>query len=158
MGGKMIRPEEHEEIVRLYKSGIKECVIAERLGRDRKAIWTHVRQAVKNGEIKELRPTPTRKFTKPKKRKEKKPEVKVSKNFIEMRGNNKPQLPEKPDGVVVKCTKAVSKKCVYGIEYSEAAGLCNYILCEGHSRGCPPEACTHFAHRCKENPKREVRM
>lgn len=46
----------------------------------------------------------------------------------------------------VNCTTAVAYKCVYGLSnrQSTMSGLCNYILCEGHSRGCSHKACDKF--------------
>lgn len=49
----------------------------------------------------------------------------------------------------VRCTMSVSKKCLYGMsaEGNAMTNKCNYILMEGHSRGCPWEECTKFTLR-----------
>lgn len=56
----------------------------------------------------------------------------------------KPKDKEQPVGTV-KCTKAVSRKCIYGSDYAPGeTALCNYILITGKRRGCPACACDKF--------------
>ena len=54
----------------------------------------------------------------------------------------------------VNCTPIVSRKCVYGIGWKQSSysGTCNYILCEGHSRGCSAKACTKYQEGKKKMP------
>lgn len=55
-------------------------------------------------------------------------------------------------GKTVVCTKEVSKTCVYGC-LDEKAGLCRYLLCVGHSRGCSPRECNKYSRISKDNPR-----
>ena len=54
----------------------------------------------------------------------------------------------------VNCTTAVAHKCIYGAGYHQSTfeGLCNYILCEGKSRGCSHKACDKFQTGKKKLP------
>lgn len=62
----------------------------------------------------------------------------------EMDGSLKVNL---PDGTV-KCTPAVSKRCIYG---GTCGGYpcCNYILIEMAPRGCKPNHCDKYTTRRK---------
>lgn len=56
--------------------------------------------------------------------------------------------PEAGDRQTVNCSKAM-KTC----EYAGKAGptpICDYMSITGHSRGCPPEACTAYKRRGKK--------
>lgn len=62
------------------------------------------------------------------------------------------------DKGAVKCSVAMSKRCIWGYESKErcrAFGTCSYITRTGHMRGCPPWNCTKFEEVTKENPRRE---
>ena len=52
---------------------------------------------------------------------------------------------KQPPGTV-KCNLGVSRRCIYGASWtaSSEGPLCNYILCTGHMRGCPANACDKF--------------
>lgn len=52
---------------------------------------------------------------------------------------------KQPPGTV-NCKLGVSRKCIYGASWTASSDgpLCNYILCTGHMRGCPPTACDKF--------------
>ena len=54
----------------------------------------------------------------------------------------KKEKPVKIEGLV-NCTAAVMKKCVYGGTCG-GSPCCNYILVEGHSRGCSPRQCDKY--------------
>lgn len=61
------------------------------------------------------------------------------------------------DGQTVRCTKTVSKKCVYGCENpSDYGGKCRYIQCTGHMRGCSWKACDKFSLVSRTNRRRPV--
>lgn len=66
-------------------------------------------------------------------------------------GNNKEA--NKTSGVV-RCTLSVSKKCIYGCAQNFGGGLCRYVLCEGHSRGCSYKKCDKFSQITKTNKRR----
>lgn len=55
----------------------------------------------------------------------------------------------------VNCTTAVSRRCKYGISFqqSNSGFLCNYLLKEGKTRGCPHNACTKFVEKDKDRHK-----
>ena len=57
---------------------------------------------------------------------------------------------------MVKCNLETSKNCIYGIADTANAfsPLCNYLLCEGHSRGCRPDNCDKFVHVDKDHPRK----
>ena len=50
---------------------------------------------------------------------------------------------KKSDDETVFCDESVIKKCEYGADISGGV-FCNYLEIEGHSRPCPPEACTCY--------------
>lgn len=54
------------------------------------------------------------------------------------------------------CTVEKSKQCIYGIADTANAfsPLCNYLLCEGHSRGCPADKCDKFVQVDKDHPRK----
>ena len=144
-------PEEHYKIVALYNAGVTEAEISERLGRDRGAVHRHVDRAIKEGDI-TVRHAKGKKKQPPKEKKPKKPKVH---SWNRMTINMKQELPEKPDGITVRCTRSISRTCVYGSwPGSDTDNLCNYILCEGHSRGCDPNRCDKYSKITKDNPKR----
>lgn len=137
--GEAVSQEKHDEIVRLVKGGMLYEDVAKKIGCHKKTVYVHIQSAKKNGELPEGRTTHAHyrkrkvKFVQPKPKK----------------------LPERPEGIVVKCTKKISRECVYGLRSDENSDvLCNYILCEGHPRGCDPSACDRFSRRSKDNPKR----
>ena len=47
------------------------------------------------------------------------------------------------------CDESVIKKCEYGANISGGV-FCNYLEIEGHSRPCPPEACTWFKKKTRK--------
>ena len=55
----------------------------------------------------------------------------------------------------VFCDESVIKKCEYGADISGGV-FCNYLEIEGHSRPCPPEACTCFKNKNGKRRKRKV--
>ena len=62
------------------------------------------------------------------------------------------------DKGAVKCSIAMSKRCIWGHESKErcrALGTCSYITRTGHMRGCDPWNCTKFEGVTKENPRRK---
>ena len=62
------------------------------------------------------------------------------------------------DEGAVKCSIAMSKRCIWGYESKErcrAFGTCSYITRTGHMRGCETWNCTKFEEVTKENPRRE---
>ena len=58
--------------------------------------------------------------------------------------------------MVPMCTVEKSRQCIYGIAETANAfsPLCNYLLCEGHSRGCPADKCDKFVQVDKDHPRR----
>ena len=44
---------------------------------------------------------------------------------------------------LVNCTESIMKRCVYGGTVGTVP-CCNYILVEGHSRGCSPRTCDQY--------------
>lgn len=64
----------------------------------------------------------------------------------------------KTDKGAVKCSIAMSKRCIWGYESKErcrALGTCSYITRTGHMRGCETWNCTKFEEITKENPRRK---
>ena len=62
------------------------------------------------------------------------------------------------DEGAVKCSVAMSKRCIWGYESKErcrALGTCSYITRTGHMRGCETWNCTKFEEVTKDNPRRE---
>ena len=62
------------------------------------------------------------------------------------------------DEGAVKCSIAMSKRCIWGYESKErcrAFGTCSYITRTGHMRGCETWNCTKFEEVTKDNPRRE---
>lgn len=54
----------------------------------------------------------------------------------------------------VRCTKAISKTCVYGCAPTyPSKDKCNYILVKHKSRGCPWERCTKYQRIDAEHPR-----
>lgn len=174
MGAARITEEERLRILELYREGKIASEIAEIVYRDKTVIQRYINQAAENGEVvkrdkrrrqSKLTPEERLEHERAKKRKYNQRQRDKRKaavgndrrrTFNPPKGENfKQPLKEKPDGVVVNCTRKVSRQCVYGFENPVVgSALCNYILCEGHMRGCPPEACTHFAKVSKDNPRR----
>lgn len=56
----------------------------------------------------------------------------------------------------VQCSFEKSRQCIYGIADTANAfsPLCNYLICEGHSRGCPPDKCDKFIPIDKDHPRK----
>lgn len=76
---------------------------------------------------------------------------------ISKRAKVKEVIENQPFGTVM-CTPYRSRKCIYGVGgdtniNNTSTPLCNYILCEGHSRGCPAEACTKYQEGKKKRLK-----
>ena len=134
--------EEDTQMIELWKTGMSYEAVSKKLGRSARVVQEHIRKAKADGRI------PKDFKVKVKRRRRKR-----SSSFNEMRQQYK-NPPEKPDGIVVKCTASVAKKCVYGCLYQPNQQKCDYILCEGHMRGCPPEQCWHFAKVTRENKRR----
>lgn len=143
MGGKALTPEDDERILELFKEGNTYEAIAQDIGRSKKVVYEHIKKAKEAGIVPNV-------VTKHEHRK------RTKHNYFNLRRHpNNP--PEVPDGTTVCCTPAVSAKCVYGRLRGDTVGpLCNYLLCEGRPRGCDPRACTHFAKRSADNPRRKV--
>lgn len=58
--------------------------------------------------------------------------------------------------MAVNCTKSVMKQCKYSFVTTAGGGIvCDYITKTGHSRPCPPEACTCFEKKRKRRKKNE---
>lgn len=57
---------------------------------------------------------------------------------------------------MVQCDLQISRQCIYGVADTANAfsPLCNYLLCEGHSRGCPPDKCDKFVQIDKDHPRK----
>ena len=72
------------------------------------------------------------------------------------RAKIKEAIENQPPGTV-RCTPWRSMKCVYGVggetNVNVLTPLCNYILCTGHTRGCPAEACTKYQEGTKKKVK-----
>ena len=134
--------EQKQKIVDLYVKGYYEFEIVNMIGCSRTTVDVYVKEGLKNGTIKERHPRLEYGTTR---------QRSWNRNYMPCT-----QAPEKPEGITVKCTKSISKSCVYGCMRSQTAStnLCNYILIEGHMRGCPPEACTKYSKVKKGNPKR----
>ena len=144
---KHMTKETEDKIADLFFQGKTYAEIAEIVGCGKKAVFVHVSKMKEDGRL-------PAGWTKHEHRKPRQPRQKTVTPF---NLNKRPEkLPEKPDGIIVKCTRKVSEKCVYGVSHGQpiTTNLCNYILCEGHSRGCLPEACDKYAHRTKDNPLR----
>ena len=62
---------------------------------------------------------------------------------------------KKSEDETVFCDESVIKKCEYGANISGGV-FCNYLEIEGHSRPCPPEACTCFKNKNGKRRKRKV--
>lgn len=60
--------------------------------------------------------------------------------------------------MTVRCSDKISATCIYGVsrfERSKALGArCNYILCEGHMRGCSPDQCDKYVKIDKDHPRK----
>ena len=65
------------------------------------------------------------------------------------------KLKESEEVETVFCDESVIKKCEYGADISGGV-FCNYLEIEGHSRPCPPEACTCFKNKNGKRRKRKV--
>lgn len=72
------------------------------------------------------------------------------------RAKVKEVIENQPPGTV-RCTPWRSKKCIYGVggdtNINALTPLCNYLLCTGHTRGCPAEACTKYQEGTKKRVK-----
>lgn len=72
------------------------------------------------------------------------------------RAKVKEAIENQPQGTV-RCTPWRSKKCIYGVggdtNINALTPLCNYLLCTGHTRGCPAEACTKYQEGTKKRVK-----
>ena len=57
---------------------------------------------------------------------------------------------------MVQCNLHTSRQCIYGVADTANAfsPLCNYLICEGHSRGCPPDKSDKFVQVDKDNPRK----
>ena len=58
-------------------------------------------------------------------------------------------LKEIQEDETVYCDEKTIKKCEYGANISGGV-FCNYLEIEGHSRPCPPEACTCFKKKTRK--------
>ena len=65
------------------------------------------------------------------------------------------KLKESEEVETVYCDEKTIKKCKYGANISGGV-FCNYLEIEGHSRPCPPEACTCFKKKNGKRRKRKV--
>lgn len=64
-------------------------------------------------------------------------------------------IPLKVNDEPIKCTQSVARTCIYGERWGcSDNGLCRFILCEGHSRGCSPKKCVYYQKVTKENKRR----
>ena len=59
------------------------------------------------------------------------------------------KLKESDEANTVYCDESVIKKCEYGADISGGV-FCNYLEIEGHSRPCPPKACTCFKKKTRK--------
>jgi len=105
-----------KRLITEYYKGLSQRKIAHAIGTSEAWARSRIRKLKKEGILKEL------------------PQVKHKKPIIEFKNG------------CVNCTYNVSKKCIYGIRPSDTPSQprCNYMLIEGHSRGCPPTACDKF--------------
>lgn len=57
---------------------------------------------------------------------------------------------------MVKCNLETSRNCIYGVADTANiySPLCNYLICEHHSRGCPPDKCDKFVQVDKDHPRK----
>lgn len=57
---------------------------------------------------------------------------------------------------MVHCDLETSRNCVYGVADTANiySPLCNYLICEGHSRECPPDKCDKFVQVDENHPRK----
>jgi hypothetical protein len=54
----------------------------------------------------------------------------------------------------INCTQKVMVTCIYGGKKAGACPYCDYLDMVGHSRGCPPNACTRYIKKTRTRKRK----
>lgn len=148
-----MRKEDYPKIKEMYLQGVSGLQIAATLGLNDETVKRILRRWRASGEVPAVKPKWKKRESKPRKKK-----VINVPNYDPTIGPRRIAESTLKPGETIRCTVAVSKTCVYGIDGPRERGLCRFSSVTGKCRSvgdgaCSHNKCTRYSKISKSNPR-----